>query len=141
MPQELITVIFRTNRNPEYYLLLQEQSNNMIRRTAILFLLALSACNKDVENANISGIIIGTKTQKPLNGIALIIEAAYYRGGDYDSYNGYEKKYLTTDINGQFETTFSKAAYIQIITHKPSGDTLLYESEIFSKNHNVKIKL
>ena len=114
----------------------------MIRKIGILFLIAICAsCNRDVENAHISGSVVDKKTQKPLKGIALVIEAAYYRGGDYDSYNGYQKAYLVTDSNGLFATTFPKAAYIQIITRKPSGDTLLYESDIINKTHQVEIKL
>ncbi|SFQ83229.1 hypothetical protein [Hymenobacter arizonensis] len=104
-------------------------------------LLALSACNRDVENARLVGTVTDRRTRQPVKGAVLHLETAYYRGGDYDSYNGYRYDTLTTDAQGRFAATFPLLCYLAIEVKQGPRDTLVYAEEVVSKNIRVDIRL
>jgi hypothetical protein len=107
-----------------------------------LLLLALVGCRpQDVENARLVGTVTDRRTQQPVKGAVLYLETAYYRGGDYDSYNGYRHDTLTTDEKGRFTTTFPLLCYLAIEVKQDRQDTLVYAEQIFSKNIQVNIRL
>jgi hypothetical protein len=107
----------------------------------LLMLLLTVACNRDVDHAHVTGTVRDTATLKPLPGIALVVVGGYYRGGDYDSYNGYQKVTLITDSKGHFETDFPNLAYLEIRTNRLPKDSLVYAEEIFKKETEVLINL
>lgn len=107
-----------------------------------LLLLALVGCRPhDVENARLVGTVTDRRTQQPVKGAVLYLKIAYYRGGDYDSYNGYRHDTLTTDVQGRFTATFPLLCYLAIEAKQAPQDTLVYAQEIFSKNICVDILL
>ena len=132
---------FRTSKKAGFSLSSTMRFNNMASKNWIIALLTLCSCNKDVENVSIHVRVIDKVTHKPLSGVPLLVEAAYYHGGNNDSYNGYEKTRLTTNSNGEFEARFSRIAYIQIKVAKASTDTLLFESDIVKEKNEISIEL
>lgn len=106
----------------------------------IFTLLFLVSCNKDVKNARVFGYITDSKTQKPLSGITVFLDAEYYEGGDYDSYNGHIKRTIVSDSKGYFEANFDKIAFVAIKAKKPSGQIAVVASEIFTKDKEMSIK-
>ncbi|AMJ65552.1 hypothetical protein [Hymenobacter sp. PAMC 26628] len=114
----------------------------MTKSLKLLAIALLCSCsNNDVKNAHVFGTLVDHTTQKPLKGKKLMVQSAYYQGGDYDSYNGYVDSILTTDENGRFEGFFDKICYIQIRAKTAQGDTLLYAHEIFSKEKRIDLAL
>lgn len=110
-----------------------------MRKLLLLGLLLVSSCNRDIEDARIFGRVTDKKTEKPIPGVQLSVEAAYYKGGDNDSYNGYTKKTVVTDSNGYFEITFDRAAFVEIKANNSTGQSTSVSSEIFVKNKKINI--
>lgn len=112
-----------------------------MKKLLLFALLLVSSCNRDIENARIFGRVIDKNTQKPLPGIRLVLEAAYYKGGDNDSYNGYVRKTVTTDNDGYFEVSFARAAFVEIKASNSIGQITSISSEIFVKNKELNLKI
>lgn len=111
----------------------------MKKYLSILIIFLLVSCNKDIKNGRVFGYVRDSKTQKPLSGITLFLDAEYYEGGDYDSYNGHIKRTVITDSEGYFEANFDKIAFVAIKARKPSGQIVVVASEIFTKNKEMSI--
>jgi hypothetical protein len=107
----------------------------------IWLLLSLSACNRDVENARLVGTVTDRQSGQPVKGAVLYLETAYYRGGDYDGYNGYRHDTLTTDAQGRFVTGFPLLCYLAIKVKQGPRDTLVYAEEVYSKDISVDVRL
>ena len=58
-----------------------------MKRNTFIFscFIAMSACNSDVDNAQIEGVVVDAATGLPISKASLQIENAHYQGGDYDS--------------------------------------------------------
>lgn len=114
----------------------------LVKKVGWQFLaLALSACNRDVENGRIYGTVTDRRTHEPRAGVVLRIRTAYYRGGDYDSYNGYENRTAVTDQAGNYAVDFDRACYVQIKIARGKGDTVAYYSALFQQQTEANLVL
>lgn len=108
----------------------------------LLLMLVLGGCRpQDIENARLIGTLMDRQTQQPIRGATLRVETAYYKGGDYDSYNGYRDTTLTTNAYGQFTASFPFLCYLAITVKRTPEDTLVYAKEVFSKTIRVDARL
>lgn len=108
----------------------------------LVLMLALGGCRpQDIENARLVGTLTDQQTQQPIKGATLQVKTAYYKGGDYDSYNGYRDTTLTTNAQGQFTGSFPLLCYIAITVKRTPQDTLVYAEEVFSKTIRVDAQL
>lgn len=108
----------------------------------LLLVLVLGGCRPpDIENAHLVGTLTDRQTQQPIMGATLQVRTAYYKGGDYDSYNGYRDTTLTTTAQGQFTGSFPLLCYIAVTVKRMPQDTLIYAKEVFSKNIRVDAQL
>jgi|GEM_PF-7053796 len=108
----------------------------------LLLVLVLGGCRpQDIENAHLVGTLTDRRTQQPIKGATLQVRTAYYKGGDYDSYNGYRDTALTTNAQGQFTGSFPLLCYIAVTVKRMPQDTLVYAEEVFSKNIRVDAQL
>jgi hypothetical protein len=108
----------------------------------LVLMLALGGCHpQDIDNARLVGTLTDRQTQQPIKGATLQVKTAYYKGGDYDSYNGYRDTTLTTNAQGQFTGSFPLLCYIAITVKRMPQDTLVYAEEVFSKTIHVDAQL
>lgn len=103
--------------------------------------IALIACNSDVDDAQIKGVVIDAATSLPISKAALQIENAYYQGGDYDGYGGYNSLKVMTDSAGAFRLKFHKSAYIQVKANKLGYQEGFLEEYITSKESKLVLSL
>ncbi|RZJ95199.1 MAG: hypothetical protein EOO60_01165 [Hymenobacter sp.] len=114
----------------------------LLKYLMLLLVLVLGGCRpQDIENAHLVGTLTDRQTHQPIKGATLQVETAYYKGGDYDSYNGYRDTTLTTNEHGQFTASFPLLCYIAITVKRTPQDTLVYAKEVFSKSIRVDTQL
>jgi hypothetical protein len=102
---------------------------------------AVGACNRDVDNAQIEGVILDTATGLPISKASLQVENAYYHGGDYDGYGGYDSLKTVTDSAGAFHFKFHKSAYIQVKAYKSGYQIGFLEKDIVSNQSKFVLSL
>ena len=113
-------------------------------KTYVLFLpfiISLSACNRDVDDVQIEGVIIDATTSLPVSKAYLRIENAYYQGGDYDSYGGYDSLKMMSDSVGAFRLKFHKSAFLQVKAHKSGYQEGFLEKDIVSNQSKIILSL
>jgi hypothetical protein len=71
----------------------------------------------------------------------LQIENAYYQGGDYDGYGGYDTLKMMTDSVGAFRLKFHKSAYLQAKANNPGYQEGFLESDIVSNQSKLVLSL
>ena len=64
--------------------------------------ISASACNNDVDDAQIEGKVVDAKTEVPIEGVRLVVKNAYYEDGDHDSYNKYNTVNAVSNASGVF---------------------------------------
>jgi hypothetical protein len=112
------------------------------KRLVLILVLVLGGCRpQDIEHVHLVGTLTDRQTQQPIKGATLQVKTAYYKGGDYDSYNGYRYTTLTTNAHGQFTGSFPLLCYIAITVKRTPQDTLIYAEEVFSKTIRVDAQL
>jgi hypothetical protein len=102
---------------------------------------ALSACNSDVDDAQIEGVVLDAATGLPVSKASLQVENAYYQGGDYDSYGGYDSLRMMTDSVGVFRLKFHKSAYLQVKANKLGYQEGFLEKDIVSNQSKLVLSL
>jgi hypothetical protein len=113
-------------------------------KNCLMFLgltMATSACNSDVEDAQIEGVVLDAATGLPVSNTSLRVENAYYQGGDYDGYGGYDSLEIITDSMGAFRLKFHKSAYMQVKANKPGYQEGFLERDIVSNQSKLILSL
>ena len=90
---------------------------------------------------SLSGVVIDKTTKKPIEGVHLAVENAYYEGGDFDSYNGYDNKLIVTNKNGRFKIVFKKSAFIVMKASKSGYQQNLHTQEVYSNNIDLTLSM
>jgi len=94
-----------------------------------------------VDDAQIEGVVLDAATGLPISKASLQIENAYYQGGDYDSYGGYDSLKMTTDSVGVFRLKFPKSAYLQVKANKSGYQEDFLEKDIVSNQSKLVLSL
>ncbi|WP_299213252.1 hypothetical protein [uncultured Dokdonia sp.] len=118
----------------------QELGINKICLGIITFLL-LTSCNNDIQDVVLEGYVYDKTTELPIKNALLKIENAYYEGGDFDSYNHYDKYEITTNEKGYFKIELDKSAYIQIDINEAGYQNYFQAIEVYSKSLSKMIYL
>ena len=123
--------------------ILDKRRNTGMKAFMIIMCLttAVGACNADVDDAQIEGVVLDATTGLPISKASLQIVNAYYQGGDYDSYGGYDSLKMTTDSIGAFQLKFSKSAYLQVTANKLGYQEGFSEEYIASKESKLVLSL
>lgn len=103
--------------------------------------IALSACNSDVDDAQIEGVVLDAATGLPISKVSLQVENAYYQGGDYDGYGGYDSLKIITDSVGVFQLQFPKSANIQVKAYKAGYQSGFIAKDIISEKSKLVLSL
>lgn len=100
----------------------------MFRSLLAGLLLAITSCNKDIEDVRLEGYVYDEASRRPIGGVSLDLVNWYYEGGDYDSYNKWTKHSLTTNESGFYSVTLRKSAFVEFDIKKNG----------YSKSHQGK---
>lgn len=103
--------------------------------------LALLACNRDTEPATFRGTVTDKQSHRGVAHVRLAVENAYYAGGDYDSYNGYNRITVETDSRGRFSFTFPRSCYLQLETDRRGYKPLFYEQDVIRHSNELLLEV
>lgn len=83
-----------------------------------IYLFAFYQSVIDIKNVSIDGYVYDEITQKPINGVIVIINNERYESdngtSNYDEYLGHDVIKLITDESGHYSTTIEKSAFLWI---------------------------
>lgn len=87
-----------------------------------LFVLALTflslwRCASDVDDVEVNGVVLDSKTDIPVSNAMIEVECWYYGNSPDESYEGSVIKSIKTNKDGTYQLTFSKGAFLSFTIH------------------------
>ncbi|UII21597.1 hypothetical protein [Fulvivirga ligni] len=113
----------------------------MRKYLAIIAIICIASCNKDIEKVTVKGWVKDVGTNEPIKNIDVTVICWKYGNSPDGSYSENEIKVVTTDDKGQYKVSFNKSAFLEIKTSLEGYIDTHQTKELYEENNTINISL